>query len=691
MLCAVLSVLPSCGTVSKPAQETVQETTQEPDQNPDQVTNQETNKTTDQKHGIVISAQASARESYAAQVLSEHLSALDGEEYPIIRDDQAYEGFRFCVGATSLYDTSDITDKAPDSYRIAPFPEGLAIYGSGSRGTVYGVCAFLKDFCGYRYYTAESGMVSTTGKITFPGEALEYHPFFEYRDTDWRTGWYPFYALANKYNGDSHRGLTPEQGGNINYLSGIGHTLSTVFCSSDKYFKSHPEYFALQEGQRVPDQLCLTNDSVSGIVLEEVLRLLKDNHDPEADLQIISLSQADNQVYCQCDACKALDSANGSHAGTMITFVNGIARAVKEAGYDNVAIDTLAYMHTRQAPSAVVPEENVIVRICTFECCFSHPMDDPGCSENKKFMEDMEEWAGICQKMYLWDYSTNYAFTLGIFPDFHVLQKNLQCFYEHGIKGVYEEGNYYVYRCDTEFGDLRSYLIAKLLEDPYCDYESEMLDFCKYYYGGGGEYIKEAIDKITDRTKYHVSIYSSMSETFSLDEKEAEEIDQLWSKAEKAAGSPEALAAIKRSKLSWRYLKAALGLREFGGTLEENKKERKSLYDDLRSHDVEMINEWVGLEQTFSEYEQIPVEEWEYASRFHYLRYDPNGGTGGPENQWCTIDEIWIPETVPTREGYSFLGWSSRKNAKTAEYTAGSFIYPTSDTVLYAVWKKASE
>ena len=36
-----------------------------------------------------------------------------------------------------------------------------------------------------------------------------------------------------------------------------------------------------------------------------------------------------------------------------------------------------------------------------------------------------------------------------------VLHKNLQSFYEHGIRGVYEEGNYYVYLCDTEFSDLR--------------------------------------------------------------------------------------------------------------------------------------------------------------------------------------------------------------------------------------------
>ena len=639
---------------------------------------------------VVISSDASDTEKYAAGVLSEYLSALDGSDYPIIRDDRDFSGYKFCVGATSAYDTSDMADRAPDSYVIAPFPGGLAIYGSGTRGTVYGVFAFLEDFCGYRYYTPESGFVSTSGEMALPGERIEYNAFFEYRDTDWRSGWTPMYSVANKLNGEQNRAMTREQGGNISYLGHSCHTLSTDFCSSDKYFERHPEYFALYEGERVPNQLCLTNEDVYGIVLDEVMRLLKAGHDPTADLQIISLSQADNPVYCECSACSALDSLNGSHAGTMITFVNRIARAVREAGYDNVEIDTLAYMHTRRAPSAVVPEDNVIVRLCTFECCFSHPMDDPDCPKNRELMTDLEEWSGICDKLYIWDYTTNFAFTLGIFPDFHVLQKNLQCFYEHGVRGVYEEGNYYVYLCDTEFGDLRTYLIARLLEDPCRDVEAEMLDFCGYYYGEGGEYIKAIIDELTAHIKGHVTIYSSMPDTFSIDEEEAEKIDGLWALARDAAGSEESRGAIERSMLSWRYVKAILGLREFRGTLAETVNEREALYNDLISHDVKMINEWTSIEPDFSGYEQIPVEEWECVGRYFYLQYDPNGGTGGPPNQWCNTGPSWIPDITPTRSGYRFLGWAAEKNAAAAEYYPGGFITVPSNMFLYAVWERAS-
>ena len=642
----------------------------------------------EEEYAIVVSENASAAEMYAAETLQDYLYYLNERVYEIITDDQPFDGFKFCVGATSVYDTADdLRDKAADSYVIAPFSGGLAIFGAGGRGTLYGVHTFLEDFCGYKCYAWHPAMVMTSGKMELPTEKIEYEPFFEYRNTDWRSGWMPVYSHAHKLNG-AFQSYTPEQGGNIPYLGGYSsHTLSTVFCSAGKYFESHPEFFAFHNGERVPEQLCLTNEDVYEIVLDEVLDILEKEHDSEADLQIVSLSQADNLSYCECESCKALDSANGSHAGSLITFVNRIAEAVKELGYNNVAFDTLAYTYTRKAPSAVIPEDNVIVRLCTFECCFSHALDDPDCLANSELAEDLEKWSEICDRIYIWDYTTNYAYTLGIFPDFNTLQENMQYFYRCGVKGVYEEGNYYVDRCDTEFGELRTFLIAELMEDPYCEYEEKMLEFCNGYYGPGGKYIKEIIDELTACTKGHLDIYCRMGDTFSIDDDEAEKIDRLWALAESASdGSDDALAAIGRSKLSWRYVKAVLGLREFSGTLEENRNAREELYNDLIAHDVRMIDEWTWIEEDFSEYELIPVEEWEFADRFFYLHYNPNGGTDGPSGQWAFEDTI--SGIVPTRNGFRFLGWATDSEATAAEYQPGDTVNIESDLTLYAVWEE---
>ncbi len=642
-----------------------------------------------EEYAIVVSASASSTEMYAAETLQEYLNILNHSDYKIITDNQPFDGFKFCVGATSVYDTAaDIEGKAADSYVIAPFNGGLAIFGAGGRGTLYGVHTFLEDFCGYKCYAWYPAMVMTSDKMELPKEKIEYEPYFEYRNTDWRSGWMALYSVSHKLNG-TYQASAPELGGNIPYLGEAScHTLSNVFCSADKYYESHPEYFALHYGERVPSQLCLTNEKVYEIVLDEVLNVLKEEHDSKADLQIISLSQADNNDYCECEKCRALDEANGSHAGSLITFVNRVAAAIKVKGYGNVVFDTLAYQYTRKAPSDVKPEDNVIVTLCTFECCFSHALDDKSCQRNKELIEDLENWSDICNRLYIWDYTTNYAYTLGIFPDFNTLQKNIQCFYNHGVKGVYEEGNYYVDRCDTEFGELRTYLIAELLENPFCDYDAKMLEFCNNYYGKGGKYITEIIDEITSCVKGHVDLICRMGDTFSIDEKEAEKIDGLWDKAEAAsADSQEALDAIARSKLSWRYVKAILGLREFSGTLDDNRGAREALYNDLISHDVRMIDEWTWIEEDFSEYELIPVEEWEYAARFYYLVFDPNGGTNGPANQWA-FDDI-IPDKIPARKGFRFLGWASDAGAAKAEYLPGDRIDLKSDLTLYALWEES--
>ena len=77
------------------------------------------------------------------------------------------------------------------------------------------------------------------------------------------------------------------------------------------------------------------------------------------------------------------------------------------------------------------------------------------------------------------------------------------------------------------------------------------------------------------------------------------------------------------------------------------------------------------------------------------LNYDANGGTGAPTSQtykatsqYEMSHEFTISSQKPTRENYTFLGWSTNRNAMTAEYQPNGKIIVTSTTTLYAVWKE---
>ena len=51
----------------------------------------------------------------------------------------------------------------------------------------------------------------------------------------------------------------------------------------------------------------------------------------------------------------------------------------------------------------------------------------------------------------------------------------------------------------------------------------------------------------------------------------------------------------------------------------------------------------------------------------------------------CLVD---IPETVPEKNKFEFLGWSANKKATTGEYMPGDSIAISENTTLYAIWKE---
>ena len=117
---------------------------------------------------------------------------------------------------------------------------------------------------------------------------------------------------------------------------------------------------------------------------ERILERIR--QDPAAKL--FSVSQNDCLNFCTCAACKEIDTREGSHAGTMISFVNQVAEAV-EREFPDVWIETLAYNETRTPPKTVRPRHNVVVRLCSIECEFSKPVDRSGAGQNKKFVDEM--------------------------------------------------------------------------------------------------------------------------------------------------------------------------------------------------------------------------------------------------------------------------------------------------------------
>ena len=82
---------------------------------------------------------------------------------------------------------------------------------------------------------------------------------------------------------------------------------------------------------------------------------------------------------------------------------------------------------------------------------------------------------------------------------------------------------------------------------------------------------------------------------------------------------------------------------------------------------------------------------WAYTSdliQTYTVSYNANGGTGAPGNQTKTNDiALTLSTTVPSKTGYSFLGWATNASATSAQYAPGGVYTENASVTLYAVWK----
>lgn len=74
------------------------------------------------------------------------------------------------------------------------------------------------------------------------------------------------------------------------------------------------------------------------------------------------------------------------------------------------------------------------------------------------------------------------------------------------------------------------------------------------------------------------------------------------------------------------------------------------------------------------------------------VSYNANGGSGAPDSQTKYYGVgLTISSTIPTRSGYTFMGWSLNEVSESVYYTAGSTCGRNENITLYAVWKKTIE
>ncbi len=130
---------------------------------------------------------------------------------------------------------------------------------------------------------------------------------------------------------------------------------------------------------------------------------------------------------------------------------------------------------------------------CSIECNRSRPLTSDSLSAG--FRKDTEDWCKLTDNIFMWDYVVQFRNLVSPFPNLRVLQPNIQYFRDNGMQMMFQQGSGGLI---SEFVELRTYIIAKLLWNPDADVEAIIDDFVEGYYGPAGKYIRQYIDTMHD-------------------------------------------------------------------------------------------------------------------------------------------------------------------------------------------------
>ena len=466
----------------------------------------------------------------------------------------------FHVGDTDFAREKGLVGLEEEQWVVKSFGRDVVLNGGGSHGAIYAVSHFLEDAVGIRFWNDTDTDVPEVRAFDLPALNLSGRPVFRYRDI-FRCGdpakATPRFAIMRRLNrnGDAH--VPQEWGGEFTYGPPYHcHTFDRMIPWA-KYGKEHPEWFSLWEGKRIGGveggQLCLSNPEVRALLLR-ILRANIAKGDAAAKAagvpapRVYELSMNDTKKYCQCEACMAEVEKYG-HSGFHLNFVNEVADEIAKTRPE-LYISMLTYLYTEPPPKGgVKPHGNVIVKLCDTRSNQAAPLTDP-C--NGEFLDFLKSWRVLAKNLIIWDYAISFVNPSVFFPfaSEFAYADTFRTYRENNVFGVFMEHEYPY----TDMYELKYYLESKLLEDPYQDATTLIVDFMKRYFGAAGKPIFKArrhLDKIR-RERGAFLTFMPQAEKFDfITMPDLEKMAKLWDEAEAAVKDDEKrLGRVRRARKS---------------------------------------------------------------------------------------------------------------------------------------------
>jgi hypothetical protein len=443
---------------------------------------------------IVCNSAATQSEQYAATEFQLLFKEMTGTELAIVSTASGSTGAVF-IGPDAVTASGRkprFEQLGEEGLHITVSKKAVRISGGRPRGTLYGVYEFFEELCGVRYLTRDHTYYpENAAALQIPLGKKIHIPTFAFR--------WSYYGETNRHPEFAARLHTNTVGGEAK-LGGItGYKLVShnvaYLVPPKKYGAEHPEYYALVNGKRILDmhgggpQLCMTNPEVLDVVVAAVRAEIK----AKPGVRNINIAHMDNTSYCTCENCAAIDAREESHAGATLSLVNAVAEEIEKTNPE-ILLSTYAYQYTRKPPKTIRARHNVLIQLCSIECCTYHAIDDPTCATNREFCDDTAGWQKKADNIFIWHYNTNFRGYLLPFPNLRAMGKSVAYFEKNNGRGVFMQaaGNGY----STELSDLRNYVMSRCLWKPGRSSWEEAQEFIRLHY-------QESAQPILDYITYY--------------------------------------------------------------------------------------------------------------------------------------------------------------------------------------------
>ncbi len=553
------------------------------------------------RYAIVIAPKASATVQHAAHELAADLHQISGVDFPVTSKQPG--GPAIYVGRSKAlrvaFPKLALNSLPAEAFFIRTSGKDLALAGKDNRGTSYAVYSFLEGHLGVRWYSPHDTFIPHLRVMKIPSLDERQAPAFTYRDTD-------EYPVLQHAQWDAHLKLNGVDVPDKAYLGGTNRLFNGAenfyqLVPPSKYFSKHPDYYSLINGKRSDQhgpwsppqsQLSLVNPNVFRIITAALVAQAKAN----PNLLTLGLSPNDSpDGESQGTQSKASDARYGAPSGTLLHFVNKVAAAVQQQfPARKIWVETLAYQYTEKPPTpgTIKAAQNVLVCLAPIGMDYARPI---AASRNHSTLEDLFGWDKVAPgHLQIWTYVTNFANYLQPFPDWDELGADMELYHEHGVSGMFCEGDY---NSVGEMQVMRTWVIAHLMWNPKQNVWSLVKEFSAGYYGAAGPYIYRYLRLLNGQLRkpnMHLGIDDSPNAAY-LTPKILKKAKQLFQKAHAAVKLNAAdLNRVREARLGIRYVELMRRVPTAKSTVAEKASFRNQLNHlvrDLQRFGVNYISE----------------------------------------------------------------------------------------------------